>query len=166
MCYCESFHLTTFCDNGIVRSGGDTTMNYFTDPSDARDFRREAARLRAERLRNAAIKSLGGKCPRCMIETDPRDLRIIRGPEAKLWSDVVFHRRVAEYPDRDKLARLICTKCKFNEFQEARLAAYRGNKGPKEVKGTGEFYWVAGVKLEQKGNKVRYDDGQFSSKER
>ena len=138
-------------------------MNSFADPEMARDFRREAARLRAERLRNEAIQALGGVCPKCMIERDPRDLRILRSEESRLWSIVVFHRRVAEYPDREKFSRLICTKCKFNEVQMERYNASKRER--KEPVGTGEFYWVAGIRLEQKGKKTIYDDGQFSSKE-
>lgn len=120
----------------------------FADPTDVRDFRRAAARERAAKIRNEAIKALGGRCPKCYIEDDPRDLKIIHiTEESKKWSLVVFYRRVAEYPDRDKFARLICNKCRFNEVQASRVAT--GAKEPKS-EGTGEFYWIAGVRVEQK----------------
>ena len=147
---------------------------YYEGQEEARDLRREAARNRAVRIRNEAIMALGGKCCKCQIEDDPRDLKIEVLSEGKKWSQIVFYRRVAEYPNRDKLARLICNKCRFNEYQEARLLAKVKEPKPE---GTGEFYWVAGVRVEQKRKRTgvgangelivhpTYDDGQFSSKE-
>lgn len=119
-----------------------------SDRATTRDYRRLAASDRAFKKRAEAIKALGGVCPGCRIENAPRDLKILAlTEEAKKWSQLVFYRRVREDPDRDTFARLICNKCRFNEGQERKFASVQALKAGE--KGTGEFYWVGGVRVEQ-----------------
>jgi len=146
------------------------------DATSYKEIRRQASKDRAHRVRIEAIGALGGRCERCQIESEPSSLQIIAlTEEAKKWSQVVFYRRVSEDPDRSKFSRLLCNKCKFNEAVSKRIAIDN-----KVEEGTGEFYWIAGQRVEQKRRKVgvgeyegrvmqvihpKYDDGQFSSEE-
>lgn len=115
---------------------------------EARFVRLETIRDRADKRRDAAIKALGGVCPGCKIEDDPRDLKVIPLTEmAKKWSKQLLFRRIVEDPDPRGMARLVCKKCHFNEVQERKFIGVSFSKPKGE--GTGEFYWIGGVRVEQ-----------------
>lgn len=120
---------------------------------DARLVRLEIVRDRADKRRDKAIMALGGVCPGCKIETDPRDLKVIPLTEiAKKWSKQLLFRRIIEDLDPMKLARLVCKKCHFNEVEERRLMRVKAKRSNK----IGMFYWIGGVKVEE--GKRAYSD--------
>lgn len=124
---------------------------------DARFIRLEIVRDRADKRRNEAIKALGGVCPGCKIERDPRDLKVVPLTEvSKKWSKQLLFRRVAEASVPGELARLTCKKCHFNELQERKFIKVAGGKV--REKGTGEFYWIGGERVEQMRKRTGIDD--------
>ena len=100
-------------------------------------------------VRKKAIASLGGKC-NCGEEDQDKLQIVALTEEAKQWSQALFYKRVVDacmYGGAPtKLGKLICKKCRF---QQMTLAAIERRRANKAQKGTGEFYWIGGMRVEQ-----------------
>ena len=104
--------------------------------------RREQWMRQYEKKRLGAISVLGGRCE--CGEEDPHRLQIVViNDVAKEWNQVVLYKRLTGATKPREIAKLVCTKCRFEEM--ARVAA--ANR--KVPKGTGQFYWIGGVRVEQ-----------------
>lgn len=95
------------------------------------------------KVRNAAIAALGGRCSCGEVEVGKLHIEAL-SEESKKWSQVLFYRKVSgeQYIGKQlsEIARLICASCRFKRLvDEAKVRR----------KGTGLFYWIAGVKVEQ-----------------
>lgn len=96
--------------------------------------------------RNKALATLGGKC--ACGKTDPKELHIVGLTiEAREWSQSLFYKRLIdtfrEGGDPTKLGKIICIKCRNTGMTLAAMERREANKG------TGEFYWIGGQRVEQ-----------------
>lgn len=104
--------------------------------------RREQWMKQYEKKRVGAISALGGRCE--CGEDEPHKLQIVVINEAaKEWNQVVLYKRIVGASEPREIAKLVCKVCRFKEM--ARVAAANRKVG----RGTGCFYWIGGVRVEQ-----------------
>lgn len=114
------------------------------------------------KLRKLAIYALGGGCCKCK-ESNPEELYIMAAnPKAVKWGQHYLYSRIVEAYKQDtsdeKLAPfdigvLVCKKCRFYMLGIAALDRKREiieqRKRELESPNTGEFYWIAGERVER-----------------